>query len=176
MTPRVALYPGSFDPIHFGHIDIAQRAAVLFDKLIVAVYDRPNKSLFFSAEERVSLAKAVLKDFDNVEVCLYAGLTVTFARSVGAHTLVRGLRVISDFELEYQMALTNRQLCPEIETICLMTRQDHAFISASVTKEVFMAGGDISSMTPPVVAEALARKREILGADTPLVRVVSLGE
>lgn len=176
MTSRIALYPGSFDPIHYGHMDIAQRAATLFDRLILAVYARPNKALFFSAEERVELARAVLKDFANIEVCVYTGLTVTFARSVGAHTLVRGLRVISDFELEYQMALTNRQLCPEVETICLMTRQDHAFISASVTKEVFMAGGDISSMAPPLVAQALARKREILGADTPLVRVVSLGE
>lgn len=173
---RVALYPGSFDPIHYGHIDIAQRAAALFDKLIVAVYDRPNKSLFFSAEERVALAQAALQDFDNIEVCRYAGLTVTFARAVGAQTLVRGLRVISDFELEYQMALTNRQLCPDVETICLMTRQDHAFISASVAKEVFMAGGDTTFMMPPVVAQALARKRELLGADTPLVRLVSLGE
>ncbi len=175
MTRRIALYPGSFDPIHFGHMDIAQRAALIFDKLIVAVYDRPNKHLLFSAEERVALAKAVLKDFDNIEVCSYTGLTVAFAQSIGAQVLVRGLRVISDFELEYQMALTNHQLSPETDTICLMTRQEHAFLSASLTKEVFMAGGDVSLMVHPIVKEALARKREFVDKNRDVVRIVSLG-
>jgi len=157
-------------------MDIAQRAATIFDKLIVAVYARPSKSLLFSIEERLSLAKAVLKDFDNIEVCSYTGLTVAFAQTVGAQVLVRGLRVISDFELEYQMALTNQQLCPEMDTICLMTRQEYAFLSASVTKEVFMAGGNVSQMVPPLVEAALARKLEKLGAHNDVVRVVSLGD
>ncbi len=158
MSVRVALYPGSFDPIHYGHIDIAQRAAHLFDRLIVAVYDRPHKSLLFTTEERVALAREALRDLPNVEVHGYSGLTVEFARSVGAQVLVRGLRVISDFELEYQMALTNQQLCPEMDTICLMTRHKYTFISSSMLKEVFGAGGDISQMAPPVVQVAMERK------------------
>ena len=107
MSPRVAIYPGSFDPVHWGHIDIAKRAAVLFDRLIVAVYNRPNKKLLFSAAERVVLAREALCEVANIEVCPYGGLTTEFAKSRGAQVLVRGLRVISDFELEYQMALTN---------------------------------------------------------------------
>ncbi len=172
---RVAVYPGSFDPIHFGHMDIAQRSAALFDKLIVAVYDRPSKSLLFSTEERVALARSVFKGVDYIEVQAYSGLTVEFARSVGAHVLVRGLRVISDFELEYQMALTNRQLSPEMDTICLMTRQEHAFLSASVVKEVFMAGGNVSQMVHPLVESALARKRECSEVNRDAIRIVSLG-
>lgn len=160
MTQRCAVYPGSFDPIHLGHMNIAQRAAAMFDKLIVAVYERPSKSLLFSTAERVALAQEVLRDVANIEVWSYSGLTVTFAQSVGAQVLVRGLRVMSDFELEYQMALTNKQLSPDIETICLMTRQEYAFISSSVSKEVFMAGGDVSRMVHPLVAQALAQKRK----------------
>jgi len=175
LTQRLAVYPGSFDPMHYGHMDITQRAAAMFDHLIVAIYDRPSKSLLFSTEERVALAKSVLQDMANVEIHSYSGLTVNFAKTVGAHVLVRGLRVISDFELEYQMALTNRQLCPDVETICLMTRQEYAFISASVSKEVFMAGGDVSRMVHPIVAQALQRKYELLGADTAVVKTVSLG-
>lgn len=156
---RTAVYPGSFDPVHFGHIDIAQRAAALFDRLVVGVYVRPDKALLFSVSERVALAREVLAPFHNIAVRPYEGLTVDFARQEGAQTLVRGLRVISDFEREYQMALMNQQLSSSIETICLMTRYEYAFVSASLVKEVFMAGGDISSMAPPVVIEALAAKR-----------------
>jgi pantetheine-phosphate adenylyltransferase len=157
-------------------MDIAQRTAALFDKLIVAIYDRPSKFLLFSTEERVALAKAVFEGWDNVEICSYTGLTVDLAKSLGAHTLVRGLRVISDFELEYQMALTNQQLCPDVDTICLMTRQDYAFISSSVTKEVFMAGGDVSRMVHPVVKDALTRKRTHLGLNSDDVPLVSLAD
>lgn len=159
MTAKTALYPGSFDPIHYGHIDIALRAATLFDTLIVGVYGRPNKRLLFSVEERIALVQAVLADVPNVEVRAYNGLTVAFAETVGAQVLVRGLRVISDFELEYQMALTNRQLNAQMDTICLMTNQQYAFLSASVVKEVFMAGGNVSQMVPPLVLTALERQR-----------------
>ncbi len=159
MTAQIALYPGSFDPIHYGHIDIVQRAARLFDQLIVGVYGRPNKRLLFSVDERIALARATLADLPNVEVRAYEGLTVAFADAIGAQVLVRGLRVISDFELEYQMALTNRQLNDHIDTICLMTNHQYAFLSASVVKEVFMAGGDVSQMLHPLALKALERKR-----------------
>lgn len=156
---RIAIYPGSFDPIHLGHMDIAKRAAVLFDRLIVAVYDRPTKQLLFSADERVALAQEALVSIPNVDVRAYSGLTAQYAKSVGAKVLVRGLRVISDFEHEYQMALTNNQLWPEIETICLMTRQDYAFLTASIVKEVFMLGGDVSTLVASNVQAALTEKR-----------------
>ncbi len=160
MTQKIAVYPGSFDPVHFGHMDIAQRAAKIFDQLIVAVYENPKKPLCFDAAERVEMLRTALAHLENVTVCAYTGLTVNLARSVGAQVLVRGLRVISDFEMEYQMALTNQQLWTEIDTICLMTRYEYAFLSASLLKEVFLAGGDISQMAPPVVLEMLLRKHE----------------
>jgi len=141
-------------------MDIAQRAAKIFDKLIVAVYENPKKPLCFSAVERVMMLETALADLQNVTVCAYTGLTVNLARSVGARVLVRGLRVISDFEMEYQMALTNQQLWAEVDTICLMTRYEYAFLSASLLKEVFLAGGDISQMVPPIVQEMLLRKHE----------------
>jgi pantetheine-phosphate adenylyltransferase len=159
MEEKIAIYPGSFDPMHYGHIDIAQRAASLFDKLIVAVYDRPNKRLRFDVGVRVALARQALKDVPNVEVRAYSGLTTDFALKQGAQVLVRGLRVISDFEYEYQMALTNNQLAPSIETICLMTHQENAFLTASIVKEIFDMGGDVSNFVPPHVEAALAGKR-----------------
>ena len=158
MTP-VAIYPGTFDPIHFGHVDIATRACNIFDELVVAVYDRPAKRLLFTVEERVALTRQALTDLSNLRVVPYGGLTVEFAGRVGAHAIVRGLRVISDFELEYQMALTNRQLGPGVESVCLMTRQAHAFLSSSIVKEIALLGGDVSGMVPPHVATALAEKR-----------------
>ncbi|MGC9521480.1 MAG: pantetheine-phosphate adenylyltransferase [Anaerolineae bacterium] len=156
---RIAIYPGSFDPVHNGHVDIAQRAALLFDRLVVAIYARPDKSLLFSVAERVALAKEVFRSEGNVEVRPYDGLTVDMAHQLGAQVLVRGLRVISDFEREYQMALMNQQLSSGVETVCLMTRYEYAFVSASLVKEVFMAGGDVSGMVPPVVLKALQEKR-----------------
>ncbi|MBN1876834.1 MAG: pantetheine-phosphate adenylyltransferase [Anaerolineae bacterium] len=156
MSTHTALYPGSFDPVHYGHIDIAQRAAKIFERLIVGVYDRPGKSLFFSTEVRLTLMRSVLQDLPNVEVCAYSGLTVAFAKSIQAQVLVRGLRVVSDFELEYQMALTNQQLYPELDTVCLMTRHEYAFLSSSLIKEIFMVGGDVGKMVPAIVQKALA--------------------
>ncbi|MFP4346010.1 MAG: pantetheine-phosphate adenylyltransferase [Anaerolineales bacterium] len=170
---RMAVYPGTFDPIHFGHINVARRAAALFDHLIVAIYARPNKNLLFQVEERVALARQALHGTSNIEVRPYRGLTVHFAQAVGAQVLVRGLRAISDFELEYQMALTNNQLAPEMETICLMTHEDFAFMTGSIVKEIFMLGGDVSGMVPPHVQEALQRKRDERGEDED-INVVSL--
>jgi len=156
---RTAIYPGTFDPIHLGHVDIATRAANIFDELVVAVYDRPAKSLLFTVEERVELARQAFADLRGVRVAPYSGLTVEFACQVGAQAIVRGLRVISDFELEYQMALTNRQLAPEIEFVCLMTRHTHAFLSSSIVKEIALLGGDVSEMVPSHVVAALEAKR-----------------
>jgi pantetheine-phosphate adenylyltransferase len=152
----IAVYPGTFDPIHNGHIDIARRAALIFEKVIVGIYDRPAKSLLFSVDERLSLAKAVLQEIPNVTVERYDELTVDFVRRVGAKVIVRGLRVVSDFELEYQMALTNRKLCPCVDMVCLMTSLDYAFISSTIIKDVARAGGNITEFVPAIVAQALA--------------------
>jgi pantetheine-phosphate adenylyltransferase len=153
-----AIYPASFDPIHYGHIDIATRAASIFDRVIVAVYDRPLKNLLFSIDERLHLAQLALRDTPNIEIARYGGLTVEYARQVGAQVIVRGLRVVSDFELEWHMALTNKQLAPDIEVVCLMTSQAYAFLSSSTLREVGLLGGDVSSMAPAYVVEALRRK------------------
>ena len=169
MNRRIAVYPGTFDPIHFGHMDIAQRAAALFDQLVVAVYSKPNKHVMFSTEERVVLATKVMAAYSNVKVLAYSGLTVDYVKSLGAKVIVRGLRVISDFEMEYQMALTNRQLSPELDTICLMTAQEYAFISASLVKDVFLAGGDISQMVHPLVKDAMIDKMRLLNSSDNVV-------
>jgi len=171
---HTAIYPGTFDPIHLGHVDIAVRAANIFDELVVAVYDQPAKNLMFSIEERVALARQALVNLADVEVAPYGGLTVEFARQVGAHAIVRGLRVISDFELEYQMALTNRQLAPEIEFVCLMTRQSHAFLSSSIVKEIALLKGDVSGMVPSHVVDALEAKRREREKNHEPVPLVSL--
>jgi pantetheine-phosphate adenylyltransferase len=154
----VAMYPASFDPIHYGHIDIAKRAASIFERVIVAVYDRPLKNLLFNIDERLNLAEQALRDVPKVEIARYSGLTVEYARQVGAQVIVRGLRVVSDFELEWHMALTNKQLAPDIEVVCLMTSQAYAFLSSSTLREVGLLGGDVSSMAPSFVVEALRRK------------------
>ncbi len=153
-----AVYPGTFDPIHWGHIDVARRAAQLFDHLYIAVYDRPLKNLLFSTEERVALARAVLSDLSNVSVVAYRELTVHLAQRLGATVIVRGLRAISDFEWEMQLALTNRTLAPEVETVCLMTRVEYAFLSSTIVKDVAKHNGELAEMVPEVVAEALRRK------------------
>jgi pantetheine-phosphate adenylyltransferase len=171
---HVAIYPGTFDPIHLGHIDIATRAADIFDELFVAVYDQPAKDLLFTADERVRLAEQALADLPNVHVVSYSGLTADFARETKAQAIVRGLRATNDFEYEYQMALTSRQLAPEVEFICLMTRQDYAFLSSSVLKEVALLGGPVSGMAPPHVAAALEIKRRERAKNHEPAPVVSL--
>jgi pantetheine-phosphate adenylyltransferase len=172
--PR-AIYPGTFDPVHSGHIDIATRAAGLFEHLTVAIYARPLKSLLFSTEERKAMIQEALGHISNLSVSTYNELTVDFARQVSAQVIVRGLRVISDFELEFQMALTNKKLAPDIEFVCLMTGQEYAFLSASTVKEIAMLGGCVDGMVPPHVAQALQSRfmaPDGTGADS--VRLVSL--
>jgi pantetheine-phosphate adenylyltransferase len=155
-----AIYPGTFDPVHNGHIDIAARAAQLFDHLTVAIYARPLKNLLFTTQERKAMIAESLGHIPNVSVATYQQLTVDFARQVGARVVVRGLRVISDFELEFQMALTNKKLAPEIEFVCLMTSQEYAFLSASTVKEIAMLGGCVDGMVPSHVAEAMQARFE----------------
>jgi pantetheine-phosphate adenylyltransferase len=170
-----AIYPATFDPITFGHIDIATRAAALFSELIVGVYDRPLKNLLFSPEERWNMTRSVLGHLTNVRIERYTGLTVEFARQWDARVIVRGLRVLSDFEWEFQLALTNRNLAPDIDTVCLMTSQEYSFLSSSVVKEIALSGGDIGGLVPPQVIEAVQRKMQELGRDSDgKVKLVSL--
>jgi len=151
-----ALYPGTFDPIHNGHINIVTRAAVLFDDVVIGVFAHPRlKHVLFSAEERLALVERSVAHLPNVRVATYETLTVAFARSIKADTLVRGLRAVSDFEWELQMALTNRALASDVEMVCLMADQEWVFLSSSIVKEVAGVGGDISRMVPSFVAEAL---------------------
>lgn len=158
MSSIIALYPGTFDPVHNGHVDIAARAAQLWDRLIIAIYDRPNKKLMFDADERVALFTRAVAHLPNVQVLTYAGLTVDFAREVGAKVMVRGLRAISDFEYELQIAHTNKALAPDIEFCALMTSLEHAYLSASIVKEVALLGGDIRGMAPAHVVAALHQR------------------
>jgi pantetheine-phosphate adenylyltransferase len=170
-----AIYPGTFDPVHNGHIDIATRAAGLFEHVTVAIYARPLKNLLFNTEERKAMLEEALAHIPNLSVQTYNGLTVDFARQVGAHAIVRGLRVISDFELEFQMALTNKKLAPDIEFVCLMTSQEYAFISASTVKEIAMLGGCLDGMVPASVSVALqSRFRDPRDTGADSVRLVSL--
>ena len=155
-----ALYPGSFDPIHYGHIDIAERAARLFDRLVLAVYDNPaSKRLLFSTEQRVTLAQEALSHVANVEIIPYSGLTVTLAQQTRAATLVRGLRTASDYEYEAQLVHANRALAPQIDTLMLVTSLRYAYLSATILKEVAALGGDITQWAPPAVQAALRASR-----------------
>jgi len=158
-----ALFPGTFDPIHYGHMDIANRASRLFDEIVVAVYDKPLKSLFFSPEERISLVEEALCDNPKIKVTGYSGLTVEFARKVNAQVIVRGLRVFSDFEFEFRMALANHRLLPDIEYMALITAEEHTFLSSTTVREIASLGGDVSSMVPPHVEKALAQRLSIMG-------------
>jgi pantetheine-phosphate adenylyltransferase len=169
----LAIYPATFDPITNGHIDIARRAAALFDHLIVGVYDRPMKNLLFSIEERLILTAQALTDLTNIRVESYSGLTVNFAKEKGAGYMVRGLRALSDFEYELQLSLANHSLEPEIETICLMASQDHSFLSSSILKEIAMNHGSIEHLAPPVVVQAL-RQKISSNKDTSQIKTVSV--
>ena len=153
-----AIYPGSFDPVTNGHLDIANRAAALFDELIIGVYDRPSKHLMFSTAERVNLVKKAVAHLPNVRVAAYNELTVDFARKMKAKVIVRGLRMSSDFEREFEMALMNKKLDREVELVCLMTSLEFQFLSSSLLKEACELGGDITGLVPKHVAAALKKK------------------
>ena len=156
----VAVYPGSFDPVHRGHLDIAKRAAGLVDELIIAVYATPSKNLLFSTDERVGLWRETIAEegLSNVRVELFEGLVIDFARSVGAQSIVRGLRAVTDFELEFQQALMNRKLAPEIETVMIITDLRYLFVSATLLKEVAKLNGDLNGIVTENVKAALKRK------------------
>jgi len=153
-----AVFPGTFDPIHNGHIDIALRAEKIVDELVIAVYDRPIKNALFSPEERLQLVKDVFKEKPSIQVIGYSGLTVQLCRDLKAQAMIRGLRVISDFEYEFRMALANHHLAPDIEVIALITSEEHTFLSSSTVREISTLGGDVSSMVPTNVKLALDRK------------------
>jgi pantetheine-phosphate adenylyltransferase len=153
-----ALFPGTFDPIHYGHVDIATRATRVFDELVIAVYDRPLKTLMFSPEERIALVTETFRDKPKVRVMGYSGMTVDFCRQIEAKVIVRGLRVFSDFEYEFRMALANHRLAPDIESVAFITDEEHTFLSSSTVREIASLGGDVSSMVPPHVEKALKNK------------------
>jgi pantetheine-phosphate adenylyltransferase len=156
---KTAIYPGSFDPITNGHLDVARRAAELFDRVILAVYDgAPKRGALFTTEERVALAGEAMAGEPQLAVQTYQGLTTDFARRVGARVVVRGLRIGGDFEYELQLAHMYRRLAPEIEVVCLMTSPQYSFVSSSLIREVASLGGDIDSFVPPPVALALRQK------------------
>ena len=154
----IAVYPGAFDPITNGHLDIATRAAKLFEKLIIGVYDTPDKRLLFTTEERVELVRQAIVNLANVKVKSFTGLTVDFAKKVKAQAIVRGLRIGADFEREFDLAMMNKKLFPELEVVCLMANQEYQFLSSSLLKEAASLGGNINSFVPKHVATALKRK------------------
>ena len=155
---KTALYPGSFDPFTNGHLDITRRSAKLFDRVIVGVYDKPENKLMFTSEERVALVREAVKDLPNVKVKAFSGLMVAFARREGVAAVVRGLRVNNDFEFEFDMAMINRKLAPEIELVCLLASPEYQFLSSSIMKEVAGLGGDFADLVPPFVAKAVLDK------------------
>jgi pantetheine-phosphate adenylyltransferase len=153
--PRIAIYPGSFDPLTSGHVDIIERGARIFDQIIVAILANAEKTPLFSENERVSIIHEVFKDQPNVRVDTFNGLLVEYAQRQQATVLVRGLRAVSDFEYEFQMALMNRHLAPGLETVFMMPDEKYTYISSRLIKEVFSLGGEISGLVPPIVEEKL---------------------
>ena len=154
----IAIYPGSFDPITNGHLDIIIRAAKLFEKLIIGVYQTPEKSILFTTEERAELVRQAVVNLPNVEVKVFTGLTVNFAKEMKAQTIVRGLRMSADFEREFDLAMMNKKLSPEVELVCLMSDLKYQFLSSSLLKEAARLGGAIEDLVPEHVAEVLIKK------------------
>ena len=155
---KIAVYPGSFDPITYGHLDIVQRAVRLFDKVVVAVALREEKHPLFSVEEREVLARKVLAQFPNIEVTNFSDLLVDFARRVKADTVIRGLRAVLDFDYEFQMVLTNRKIAPDVDTVFLLPSEKYFYLSSSMVKEIASLGGPVSCFVPPAALEALKSK------------------
>ncbi|HLG43131.1 MAG TPA: pantetheine-phosphate adenylyltransferase [Planctomycetota bacterium] len=153
-----AIYPGSFDPFTNGHLDIVKRAAPLFERLIVAIGDNPAKQPLFEKDERIRLIKEIARPLKNVDVEAFDGLLVDYAKKRGAKVVVRGIRTISDFEYEYQMALTNKALAPDIETVFMVTSKEYAFVSAKLIKEAASLGGDIATFVPPEIAKVMKNR------------------
>lgn len=155
---RIAVYPGSFDPITNGHLDIIQRSSRLFDKLIVAVVKNPNKKPLFSIKERMMMIEKSIKDLSNVEIDYFEGLLVDFVSVKGAQVIVKGLRALSDFEYEFQMALLNRKLNTDIETVFMMTNYKYSFLSSSMVKEIASLKGSIADLVPEVIIQDIINK------------------
>ena len=158
--PRIAIYPGSFDPLTSGHVDIIERGARIFDQIVVAILANAEKTPLFSESERVSIIRDVFKGQANVRVDTFNGLLVDYAQRQQATVLVRGLRAVSDFEYEFQMALMNRHLAPGLETVFMMPDEKYTYISSRLIKEVFSLGGEISGLVPPIVEEKLRSKHK----------------
>jgi pantetheine-phosphate adenylyltransferase len=158
MKKRKAIYAGTFDPLTFGHLDLIERSAEIFDQVILAIAVRPPKQTLFSIDDRAIFTRGAVKHLKNVEVDTFDGLLVEFARSRGVSVLIRGIRAYSDFESEFQMALTNRKLAPDIETLFMMPKENHSYVSSSTVKQVAAAGGDTGCFVPAAVQRALARK------------------
>jgi pantetheine-phosphate adenylyltransferase len=161
MNKRTAMYPGTFDPITNGHNDLVRRAATIFDRLVVAIAANPNKAPMFSLEQRVEMARSVLTDIHNVEVRGFVGLTVDFARQNGLTVIVRGLRAVSDFEFEFQLANMNRHISPEIETVFMTPQEQYTFISSTLVREIAVLGGNVSEFVHPLVEVELKRHRKL---------------
>jgi pantetheine-phosphate adenylyltransferase len=161
-APHIAVFPGSFDPLTNGHVDIIERGCYLFDKVIVSVLINRDKMPLFTVEERVAMIRAVFREHPNVEVDTFDGLLVDYARRKGVHAIIRGLRAVSDFEYEFQMALMNRRLNQTLETVFLMPAEQYTYTSSRLIKEVFMLGGEVRGLVPPVVEERLRQKQAIL--------------
>ncbi len=155
---KIAIYPGSFDPPTSGHLDIIARAFTIFDEIIVVVIDNPSKKTLFSVKERVEMLEKIYSAIDGIKIESYDGLLVDFARIKNATAILRGLRAVSDFEYEFQMALMNRKLNPDINSVYLMPLEEFSYLSSSLIKEVYSLGGDVSGFIPPVVEKYLSRK------------------
>ena len=166
MTKRIAVYPGSFDPLHNGHLDIIERCRPLFDEMVVAVLRNEEKQPLFSVDERVETIRELVEGRADCRVESFSGLLVDFMDSIGARAVIRGLRAVSDFEYEFQMALMNRRLNPRVETVFMMPKEDYSYLSSRLVKEVFRLGGDLTGLVP---APVLARLHERLRPSKPVL-------